>query len=92
VNSFWADGDSKWALRAFFEEGPVGFLRVLVGVGIDELHIARAKNLEPVMEVPTWGQRLGAETGAWIINLEKEQWLAGVIAYSGFDIGRVAAT
>jgi hypothetical protein len=92
AHSLWPNGDREWAFSAFLEEGPIGFLLMLIGVCIDELHIAGAKNLETVMEIRTRSQRLGTKTGAGVINLKKEQWLGGVIAYGSFDIGRVATS
>lgn len=92
ADSLWAHGDCEWAFSAFLEEWAVGFLLVLGGVGVDELHVAGAQDFETVVEVRAGSQRLGAETGARIVHLEKEQRLAGVIAYGSFDIGRVAAS
>jgi len=91
VDALWADGDGEWALSAFLEEWAVGFLLMLVGVGVDELHIAGAEYLETVVEIRAGGQRLGAEAGTGIVNFEKTKRLVGVIAYGGFDVGRVAA-
>src|ERR1700685_3137562 len=64
VNSLWADGDGERAFSAFLEEWAVGFLLVLGFVGVDELHIARAQDLETIVEVRSGSQRLGAEAGA----------------------------
>jgi hypothetical protein len=91
VNSLWADGDGERAFSAFLEEWAVGFLLVLGIVGVDELHIARAQDLETIVEVRSGSQRLGAEAGAGVVNLDEEQWLGGVIAYGGFDVRGVAS-
>ena len=92
VNSLWADGDGERAFSAFFEEGAVGFLLVLGGIGVDELYIARAQDLKTIVEVCARGQGLRTEAGAGVVNLDEEQWLGGVIAYGGFDVRGVASS
>ena len=92
VNSLWADGDRERAFSAFLEEGAVGFLLVLGGVGVDELHIARAQDLETIVVVRTGGQGLRTEAGAWVVHLDQEQRLGRVIAYGGFDVRGVASS
>jgi hypothetical protein len=91
VDTLRTDCDRERAFRAFLEEGAVRFLLMLVGVSVEELHVAGAKDFETVMKVCAGCQSLGSETGTGIVNLEKTKRLVGVIAYSGFDVVRVAA-
>jgi hypothetical protein len=91
VDTLWADGDGEWAFGAFLEKWAVGFLLMLVGVGVDEFHVAGAEDLETVVEIRAGSQRLGAEAGTGIVDFEKTKRLVGVIAYRSFDVGRMAA-
>ncbi len=74
VDAFGGDGDGEGAFGAFFEEWAVGFLLVLGGVGVDELHVAGAEDLEAVVEVCAGGEGLGAEAGAGVVDFEEARW------------------
>ena len=92
VDPFGRDGDGDGAFGAFLEEGAVGFLLVLGGIGVDELHVAGTQDLETVVEVCARGQGLRTEAGAGVVDLDEKQWLGGVIAYGGFDVRGVASS
>jgi hypothetical protein len=91
VDAFGGDSDGDGAFGSFFEERAVGFLLVLGGVGVDELHVAGAEDLEAVVEVRAGSKGLSSEAGAGVVDLEEEDWFGGTVAYGGFDVGRVAA-
>ncbi len=91
MNSLGADGDGERTFSAFLEEWAIGFLLVLGSIGVDELHIAGAQDLETIVEVRAGGQGLRTEAGAWVVDFEEEQRLGGVVAYGGFYVGGVAA-
>jgi hypothetical protein len=91
VDVVGGDGDLEAALGSFVEGGAVEGVIVVGAVGVEELHGAGAENLEAVVEVCAGGEVLGAEAGAGIVDLEELEGLRGVVAYSGFDVGGVAA-
>ena len=91
MGAFGGDGDGNGAFGAFLEEWTLGFLIMVGAVGVGEFHIAGTKDLESIMKVGSGGEGLGAEAGAGIVDFDKEQRLAGVIAYGGLDVGRVTA-
>jgi hypothetical protein len=72
VNSVGSDGDGEWTVGTFFEERAVGFLLVLDGIGVKELHIAGAKDFEAIVKVRSGCQGLGSEAGAWVIDFNQE--------------------
>jgi hypothetical protein len=85
------DDDGEGAFGALFEEGPVGFVVVMGAVGVEELHVAGAEDLEAVVEVGSGGEVLGAEAGAGVVDFEEFDGLGGVVADGGGDVGGVAA-
>ena len=64
---------------------------MLGGVGVDKLHVARAEDLEAVVEVCAGSEGLGSEAGAGVVDFEEAHGLGGAVAYRGFDVGGVAA-
>ena len=90
VDSFGRDSDGDGTFGAFLEERSFGFLFVLSEIGIDELHFARAEDLEAVVEVCSGSEGLGSEAGAWVVDFEEAHGLRGMVAYGGFDVGGVA--
>src|SRR6516225_5241356 len=71
VNVVREDGDGDRAFGSFLEERAFGFLLLVGGVGISELHCAFAENLEAVVEVSAGGERLSAEAGAGVADLNE---------------------
>jgi hypothetical protein len=65
---------------------------VVVGtVGVEELHAARAENLEAVLEVGAGSEGFGAEARAGVIDFKELDGLAGVVADRRDDIRGVTA-
>lgn len=85
------DDNRERAFRALFQEGAIGFVVVLGAVGVKDLHVAGAKNLEAVVEVGSGSEVLGPETGAGVIDFEEFDGTAGAIADGGGDVGGAAA-
>jgi hypothetical protein len=85
------DGDPEGAFVSFVE-GRATEGVVMVGVvGVENLHIATAENLESIVEVRAGSEVLGAEAGAGIVDFEELDGLRGVVAHGSSDIGGVAA-
>ena len=83
--------DGEWALGAFGQSWAGGFLLVLGGVGVSDLHLAGPEDLESVVEVPSGSDALGTEACAWILDLNDGEWSSGAVRDGGVDVGRVAA-
>ncbi len=64
------------AFGAFFEEWAGGGVFFLCAVGVGELHWAGAQDLEAVVEVGGWGEGLGAEGGAGVVDFNEGDWVA----------------
>jgi hypothetical protein len=90
VDTFGRDGDGDWAFGAFLEEWAVGFLLVLGGISVDELHIAGTKNLESIVKVCAGSEGLSAEASAGVVDLEEAHGLRGPVAYGRFHVRGVA--
>ena len=80
-------GPSAPSLR----KGPSDFCSWWAAVGVDELHVAGAEDLEAVVEVGAGGEGLGSEAGAGVVDLEELDGLGGAVADGGGDVGGVAA-
>src|SRR6266700_8366329 len=91
AGAFGGDGDGDFAFGTLFEEGALGFLFVVGAVGVGELHVAGAEDLEAVVEVCAGGEALGAEAGAGVVDFEEFDGPAGAVADGGDDVGGVAA-
>jgi hypothetical protein len=91
VNAVGSDGDVDGAVGLLVEVGTFRLVIVVSLVGIDEVQVACAEDFELVVEVCSGSEYLGTEAGARIVDFEQEQRLAGVVADSCQNVGRVAS-
>ena len=86
MDAVGGNGDEKGAFGAFGEGWASRFLVVLGGVGIGDLHLAGAEDLEPVVEVRSRCNALGAEAGAGVFNLNDAERCRGAVRDGGFNV------
>ncbi len=63
----------------------------LCAVGVGELHWAGAQDLEAVVEVGGWGEGLGAEGGAGVVDFDEGDWGCGAVGDRGGDVRGMAS-
>jgi hypothetical protein len=86
-----SDDDGEGAFGTFFEERAVGFVVLVEAVGVEELQIAGAENLEAVVEVCAGGEVLRAKAGAGVIDFDELDGVGSAVADRRSDVGGVAA-
>src|ERR1700722_11080562 len=91
VHAVVAEDDAEGAIATLTEGRTGGLMRALRGVGVRELDRPGAENLEAVVEVLAGRERLHAEAGAGIVDLQQGDGLAGGIDDRCLDGGRVTA-
>ena len=79
------------AFGSFFEIWAVGGVGGSGAVSVGELEGSGAENFETIVKICAWGEGLGAEAGAGVVDFEEGDGGGGVVADGGGDVGGTAS-
>ena len=91
MDSVGFDDDLQGAFGSLFEIWAGGGVGCAGAVSVRELEGSGAENFETIVKISAWGEGLGAEAGAGVVDFDEGDGGRGLVADGGCDVGGTAS-